>query len=78
MENKLKLKDFNHLIEKYRLKNSKFRYPLLDDAFSELEFQNQEYWSHQHHEMNKWTVSHHQLKNIFWQIKDDMCRLSVE
>ena len=34
MENKLKLKDFNHLIEKYRLKNSKFRYPLLDDAFS--------------------------------------------
>ena len=34
MKNKLKLKDFNHLIEKYRLKNSKFRYPLLDDAFS--------------------------------------------
>ena len=34
MKNNLKLKDFNSLIEKYRKKNSKFKYPLLDDAFS--------------------------------------------
>ncbi len=34
MKNNLKLKDFNNLIEKHRQKNSKFKYPLLDDAFS--------------------------------------------
>ena len=34
MKNNLKLKDFNPLIKKYRKKNSKFKYPLLDDAFS--------------------------------------------
>lgn len=34
MDNNLKLKDFNHLIKKHRKKNSKFKYPLLDDAFS--------------------------------------------
>ena len=34
MKNNLKLKDFNTLIEKYRKKSSKFKYPLLDDAFS--------------------------------------------
>jgi len=34
MNNNLKLKDFNRLIEKHRQKHSKFKYPLLDDAFS--------------------------------------------
>lgn len=34
MNNNFKFKDFNHLIDKYRQKDSKFEYPLLDDAFS--------------------------------------------
>jgi len=34
MSNNLKLSNFNKLIDKYRKKNLKFKYPLLDDAFS--------------------------------------------
>ena len=34
MNNQLKLNDFNSLFKKYRKKNLKFKYPLLDDAFS--------------------------------------------
>ena len=34
MNNNLKLKDINSLIDKFRAKNSKYKYPLLDDAFS--------------------------------------------
>ena len=34
MNNRLKLNDLNFLFKKYRKKNTKFKYPLLDDAFS--------------------------------------------
>ncbi len=34
MNNRLKLNDLNSLFTKYRKKNLKFKYPLLDDAFS--------------------------------------------
>ena len=34
MNNRLKLNDLNYLFTKYRKKNLKFKYPLLDDAFS--------------------------------------------
>ena len=34
MNKRLKLNDLNSLFKKYRKKNLKFKYPLLDDAFS--------------------------------------------
>ena len=34
MNNPLKLSDLNSLFKKYRKKNLRFKYPLLEDAFS--------------------------------------------
>ena len=34
MKNRSTLKNFNFLINKYRKKTNKYKYPILDDAFS--------------------------------------------